>query len=266
MERVISFAYPHQTKSISVTGNQCEQDCAHCGGHYLKGMLPISAMEKSTATSFLISGGCRADGAVPIGEYVAQLKTLKQGRRYNLHVGLMAEEEIKKISTIADCVSFDFVGDDETIREVFGMERTVQDYSHCYTALRQQVKVMPHICIGLHGGQIRGEYRAVELLQELGVDALTFIIFRPTKGTRYENCLPPKMEEVVKLLGWAREQCPSIPIHLGCMRPGGNYRSEIDQWAVRIGIDTIVNPTPKAVELARELGLSILRREECCVL
>ena len=74
------------------------------------------------------------------------------------------------------------------------------------------------------------------------------------------------MDEVVKLLTWAREKFPHIPIHLGCMRPGGRYRSEIDQWAVKIGMDTIVNPTPKAVELAKELGRSIFCGEECCVL
>lgn len=266
MERVIRFAYPQYTKSISVTGNHCEQDCAHCGGHYLKGMLPISAMEGSSATSFLISGGCKADGTVPIDQYVEELKSVKQGRRYNLHVGLMEEKEIEKIAEIADCVSFDFVGDDETIKEVFGLERTVDDYIHCYQKLRKQVRVMPHICVGLHGGAIRGEYRALELLQELGVDALTFIIFTPTRGTRYKDCLPPNMDEVVKLLTWAREKFPHIPIHLGCMRPGGRYRSEIDQWAVKIGMDTIVNPTPKAVELAKELGRSIFRGEECCVL
>jgi uncharacterized radical SAM superfamily protein len=266
MEGVISFAYPHQTKSISVTGNHCQQDCAHCGGHYLKNMLPISAMEGSTATSFLISGGCDGEGKVPIGGHIAQLKTMKQGRRYNLHVGLLDAQEIEEIAEIADCVSFDFVGDDETIREVFGMQRTVQDYIVCYNALRARVKVMPHICIGLHGGQIKGEYQAMELLDQLGVEGLTFIIFIPTKGTRYANCSPPKMEEVVTLLTLAREKFPSIPLHLGCMRPGGNYRSEIDQWAVKIGMDTIVNPTPKAVALATELGLSILRREECCVL
>jgi len=266
MAKVICFAYPQNTKSISVTGNECEQDCAHCGGHYLKQMLPISAMQTSSATSFLISGGCQANGTVPIGAHIAELESLKQGRRYNLHVGLIEGAEIGEIAKIADCVSFDFVGDDETINEVFGIHRTVNDYVQCYTALRQQVKVMPHICIGLHGGEIRGEYRAVELLQEIGVDALTFIIFTPTRGTRYAECLPPQMEEVVKLLTWARQVCPSIPIHLGCMRPGGRYRSEIDQWAVKIGMDTIVNPTPKAVALAKELGMSIVRQEECCVL
>ncbi|MBC8016209.1 MAG: radical SAM protein [Sporomusaceae bacterium] len=265
MESVICFAYPKSTKSISVTEGHCEQDCAHCGGHYLKHMLPISAIEESNAASFLISGGCR-DGTVPISQHIAELKALKQGRRYNLHVGLVNEAEIAEIAEIADCISFDFVGDDETIREVFGIQRTVSDYVHCYTELRQQVKVMPHICIGLHGGEIRGEYRAVELLRELGMDGLTFIIFTPTRGTRYADCLPPNMEEVVTLLKWARQACPLVPIHLGCMRPGGRYRSEIDQWAVKIGIDTIVNPTPKAVALAKELGMSILRKEECCVL
>lgn len=269
MAGVIRFAYPNQTKSVSVTAAQCEQDCAHCGGHYLKHMLPISAMEASSAASFLISGGCEAGGKVPIAEHVAELKELKQlkqGRRYNLHVGLIEKEEIAKIAEIADCVSFDFVGDDETIREVFGIERTVQDYIHCYQALRQQVNVMPHICIGLHGGEIKGEYRAIELLQELGVDGLTFIIFTPTRGTRYAECSPPKIGEAVALLEKARKTFPSIPIHLGCMRPGGRYRSEIDQWAVKIGLDTIVNPAPKAVEMAKELGKSIRRSEECCVL
>lgn len=266
MERVIHFAYPRQTKSISVTGTDCQKQCAHCSGHYLKHMLPIAAIESSSATSFLISGGCKADGTVPISQHIAELKAVKQERRYNLHVGLIEGEEIDQIAEVADCVSFDFVGDDETIREVFGLEKRVSDYIRSYWELRKKVKVMPHICIGLHGGKIRGEYRAVEILKEMGIDNLTFIIFTPTRGTPYEHCLPPKMEEVVTLLQWVRNLCPSIPIHLGCMRPGGRYRSEIDEWAVKIGIDTIVNPTPKAVELAKTMGMSILQSEECCVL
>ncbi|WP_110955060.1 radical SAM protein [Anaerosinus massiliensis] len=266
MAGIICFSYPNQTKSVSVTAQECAQDCAHCGGHYLKQMLPISAIEASDAKSFLISGGCEAGGRVPIGAHMKELKAAKKGRRYNLHVGLINQKEIDQIAEIADFVSFDFVGDQETIREVFGLQKNVEDYMHCYQALRQKVNVMPHICIGLHGGEIKGEYKALELLQKLGMDGLTFIIFTPTRGTQYADRLPPKMEEVVKLLKWARRTCPEIPIHLGCMRPGGRYRNEIDQWAVKIGLDTIVNPTPKAVELAKTLGLTIHRSEECCVL
>ena len=101
----------------------------------------------------------------------------------------MNETEISQIAGIADCVSFDFVGDDQTIHEVFGLQRTVDDYTQCYQNLRKQVKVMPHICIGLHGGEIRGEYRAVEILQELGIDALTFIIFTPTRTAKNARTL-----------------------------------------------------------------------------
>ena len=173
---------------------------------------------------------------------------------------------LDEIAQIADCVSFDFVGDDETIRAVFGMERRVSDYVRCYKELRQKVKVMPHICIGLHGGEIRGEYQAVKLLQELGMDGLTFIIFTPTRGTPYADCLPPKIEEVVKLLQWTRQACPSIPIHLGCMRPGGTYRSELDKAAIEAGINGIVQPTAAALARARELGLTIKESWECCVL
>ncbi|HEY3425542.1 MAG TPA: radical SAM protein [Negativicutes bacterium] len=265
----ICFTYPYKTKAISVTGAGCQLNCAHCGGHYLKHMRPLAEIggtEDCLGTSWLVSGGCKADGAVPLLDHVAKLQSLKQDRRFNIHVGLPSDSEIDQIAAIADCISFDFVGDDATIREVFGTTHTVADYAHCYQALRRLSRVMPHICIGLHGGQIRGEYRAMELLSALGVDSLTFIIFTPTRGTCFADCLPPKITEVVELLTWARQKFPDIPLQLGCMRPGGRYRQEIDQYAVRLGMDTIVNPTPGAVALARELGLSVVQKEECCVL
>ncbi|MDD4601778.1 hypothetical protein SDC9_11480 [bioreactor metagenome] len=263
----IHFAYPLKTKPVSVTGTKCELNCAHCGGHYLKHMKPLAEVSGTDGSaSWLVSGGCRPDGGVPLTESIDRLAELKQGRRFNMHVGLVDEKEINSLATIADCVSFDFVGDNQTIKEVFGNGRTVQDYVDCYAALSRKVRVMPHICIGLAGGELRGEYKAMELLGELGVEALTFIIFIPTRGTRFADRKPPCLAEVAKLLSDARLKFPSIPLHLGCMRPGGRYREEIDNWAVRIGINTIVNPTPSAVRLAEKLGLAITRGEECCVL
>lgn len=265
----ICFVYPKQTQPVSVTGTVCELNCAHCGGHYLKHMQPLDAIAQAgvnTATSWLVSGGCRADGAVPVEGQLARLADLKQQRRYNLHVGLVSTAVIEQLSAVADCVSFDFVTDAATIREVFGHNRTPDDYIDCYQALRQRVKVMPHICIGLKGGQISGEYQALEYLQQLGAEALTFIIFMPTRGTRYADRQPPSLAETARLLSHARLMFPHLPLKLGCMRPGGRYREEIDKWAVRIGFDTIVNPVPAAVELARNLGLTLTRGEECCAL
>lgn len=263
----IHFAYPLKTKAVSVTGSKCELNCSHCGGHYLKHMTPLSEVTSAdNSTSWLVSGGCRPDGGVPLAESIDRLAEMKHERRFNMHVGLVTEEEIDNLARIADCVSFDFVGDDKTIEEVLGNGRKVQDYVECYKNLSRKVRVMPHICIGLAGGELRGEYKAMELLGELGVETLTFIIFMPTRGTQFADRKPPCIGEAAKLLSVARLKFPDIPLHLGCMRPGGRYREEIDKWSVRIGINTIVNPAPAAVRLAEKLGLVITRGEECCVL
>ncbi|EGO62059.1 hypothetical protein [Acetonema longum] len=265
----LCLAYPSETQTISVTGKGCELNCAHCGGVYLKGMKPLEDIISQggiSAASCLISGGCTKAGNVPIAAYADQLAAMKGDSRFNLHVGLVDDPDIAAIARLADKVSFDFVGDDQTIHEVFGLNRTVADYVACYRKLRNCCKVIPHICIGLHGGEIRGEYRALELLQELGADNLTFIIFTPTKGTRYADCSPPDLEAAVRVLAAARQLFPAAPLHLGCMRPGGRYRQAADEWAVRVGMNTIVNPVPAAVRLAQELGLSIVKQQECCAL
>jgi uncharacterized radical SAM superfamily protein len=265
----IKFSYPNETKAVSVTGGTCGLNCAHCGGHYLKGMKALQDIPEGdglTARSLLISGGCTAEGKVPIVEHIAQIAAMKQKMKYNVHVGLVDEEDIQQIAKVADKVSFDFIGDDATIKEVLGIDRTVSDYVACYQKLRKSCSVIPHVCIGLHGGEIRGEYQAIRHLKALGVDGITFIVFTPTKGTRFADCKPPPIEDVLNILVSARRELPALPIHLGCMRPGGTYRQELDLWAVRLGINGIVNPVSGAVRLAQNLGLVIERREECCVL
>lgn len=268
--KVVEFDFPVNTKVISVTGNQCELKCSHCNGHYLEKMIPIAdwqnALHQNT-TSCLISGGCDIRGKVPMLRYLPLIQEIKDSRRRtNLHVGLVDESEIEQISQAADVVSFDFVGDDDTIREVYGLDKTVEDYVRAYSSLREKVKVLPHVCIGLRGGRISGEYKALELLRELGADGLVFIVFAPTDGTLYADKKPPALEEVTRILCRARLDFPTVPIHLGCMRPKGRYRAELDQLALRCGVNKIVQPTPHTITLAGELGLEIKRGEECCVL
>lgn len=266
----IEFDIPVKTKAISVTGNHCELKCAHCNGHYLGQMADIKDWRAEIGpdtTSYLISGGCDKNGKVPILRHLPLLQKMKQSqRRTNLHVGLLDKDEIEQISKVADVVSFDFVGDDVTIKEVYGLDKKVVDYINVYQALQKKIKVIPHICIGLRGGQISGEYKALELLRELGPEGLVFIVLAPTEGTLWANKTPPAIDDVVQVLCQAREMFPKVPIHLGCMRPRGSYRSRLDYLAVRCGVNKIVQPTPDAIALAQELGLIIKRGEECCVL
>lgn len=266
----IEFDFPTNTKAVSVTGTECKLRCAHCNGHYLNSMLPIAEWRNRLAPnikSCLISGGCERDGRVPLTKYLPAIKEIRDSnRRTNLHVGLIDDDEIEQISQVADVVSFDFVGDNLTIKEVYALDKTVDDYIRVYSKLREKVRVLPHICIGLRGGQPSGEYAALKILKQLGADGLVFIVFSPTDGTKYADRQPPSLEDVTGILCKAREEFPDVPIHLGCMRPKGKYRLKLDELAVSCGVNKIVQPTWAAMELARNLNLKIYKGEECCVL
>ncbi len=261
----VGFDYPLRTLVVSLTGDRCDLDCAHCGGHYLEHMVPIWEADPQGATSCLISGGCDRQGRVPVAQHLELVERLRPGRVLNWHVGLIGSEEAEVIAPYADIVSFDFVGDEETIREVYGLDDVgVEAYVAAYELLRSQATVVPHITVGLRGGRLSGEYRALEMLQGLGADGLVFIVLIPTPGTRYAHREPPAPEEVAALLAEARVRFPTAPIHLGCMRPRGSYRDRLDPLAVLAGVNVIVSPSGRAVRLSQELGLCVDRREECC--
>lgn len=260
----IGFDYPLSTLVVSLTGGHCELDCAHCGGHYLKSMVPIWDADGRGATSCLISGGCDSRGRVPVTSHLDMVKRLRPGRIMNWHVGLIGHAEAEVIAPYVDIISFDFVADDQTVREVYGLEGGAEKYAATYQLLRSYATVLPHITVGLKGGRIAGEYRALDRLERLGLEALTFIVLIPTPGTRYAERKPPEVEDVADLLVEARLRFPTVPIHLGCMRPRREYRDRLDRLAVRAGVNVIVSPAKSAVKLARELGLEADRREECC--
>jgi len=260
----ITFVRPRRTLAVSLTGNQCALQCAHCGKHYLKHMASIEEANRTDASSYLISGGCDTLGRVPVTSHLAQVAQLRTGRRLNWHVGMIDQEQMLAIAPYVDVISFDFVGDTGTIREVYGLDYTVDNYVQTYAMLRRYARVIPHLTLGLRGGQFSGEYQALHTLQGLGVDALVVLVLIPTVGTRYANCSPPALEEVTGFLLEARRTLPDTPIYLGCMRPGGSYRSRLDELALRAGVNKIVNPTSSAVRLAEALGLSAQWENECC--
>ncbi|MGC9335039.1 MAG: radical SAM protein [Anaerolineae bacterium] len=262
----ITWSYPLDTAVLSLTGTRCALDCAHCGGHYLEGMRPIWDAEPDGSTSCLISGGCDLAGRVPVLAHLDRVRAWRRGRRTNWHVGFVSEAEMEAIAPLVDVISFDFVGDDATIHEVYGLDRTVADYVETYRLLRRFARTLPHITIGLRGGELGHEMRAFEMLQELGVDGLVILVLMPTPGTRYAERQPPAVEAVAGLLAEARLRFPRVPLYLGCMRPKGRYREELDPLAVKAGFNVIVNPSRAARAVGDELGLAARRQRECCVL
>ena len=262
----IQFDRPLSTLAVSVTGTACALRCAHCNGHYLASMRALSDPALARAQSLLISGGCDRQGRVPAATHLPEIVRVGAGKRLNWHVGLIEEDTARVIAPHASVISFDFVGDDHTIREVYGLERTVDDYVATYQMLRRHARVVPHVTVGLLGGQLSGERRALELLQGLGAEALVVIVFIPTPGTRYAHRPPPPADDVVDLLAEARVRFPDTPLFLGCMRPAGQYRDQLDPLAVQVGVNKIVNPSRTAVAAATALGLTVDWGEECCAL
>lgn len=265
----IEFSAPNRTLSVSVTGSSCELNCAHCNGAYLQKMATLKtalAGKKRREKSYLVSGGFDSRGKVPLLEKWAELEELAGRGPLNLHTGLVTEEEARRLAQIATVVSFDFMGDNETIKEVYGLSATVEDYLASYRHLQKYVSVIPHICLGLNGGVVRSEYQSLRYLQQEAVEAISMIIFRPTRGTAFENCEAPPVDEVAGFMATARLMFPRTPLYLGCMRPGGRYREVVDTYAIRSGFNKIVLPAPAARLKAEELGLEVSISEECCSL
>lgn len=263
----IGWVNPVRTAALSVTGAACALACAHCGGHYLEHMLPVQRwreLDASYVKSCLVSGGCDPCGRVPVADHLDVVGELASRWRLNLHLGLVSEEDVARIVPFSPVVSFDLAVDDRTIREVYGLDASGQEFLATYEMLRRHVRVVPHICIGIRGGRPSGEVEALRALAHLGADAIVFIVFTPTPGTRYAACSPPEPEEAARIIATARMMFPSTPIYLGCMRPRGSYREALDSLALRAGVNRIVSPSHRAREGARILGLVETWREECC--
>jgi len=62
----------------------------------------------------------------------------------------------------------------------------------------------------------------------------------------------------------ARAALPGIPLLLGCARPPGLARMEIDSYAVMAGLNGIAHPADGMVELAARLGREVRVTQSCC--
>ncbi|MHA1793601.1 MAG: radical SAM protein, partial [Promethearchaeota archaeon] len=180
--RKVKFYIPGKKfPSISITGYHCDLKCKHCNTKYLHGMIPAASPEllekqlfelfQSGANGALISGGSTKDGIVEMDDFYGVLKKVKDetNLKLNIHTGLLSLEHARMLKDSGvDAVSLDLVGDDETIKKIYGLDKTVEDY---IVVLRNLIsagftpdQIIPHICIGLLFGEIAGEYNVLEYL------------------------------------------------------------------------------------------------------
>jgi uncharacterized radical SAM superfamily protein len=270
---------PRRFASISVTGHGCALQCEHCRGRLLAGMRPAPDPEAllswgrqllaAGCEGVLISGGANADGAVPLRPHLPAIARLKDwGLQVIVHTGLLDRETAKGLKAAdVDQVLFDVVGNADTIRQVLHLDRTPDDYAETLALLRELgIPVAPHVIVGLHYGRLRGELAALEIVRRVGADVIVLVVLRPLPRTPMATVPSVDPETVGRLVAVARLENPTIPLTLGCARPAGPGKVEMERRAVRAGVNAVAYPDPETVRLAGELGLRTAFVERCCTL
>jgi len=269
---------PNAFPSISITGSSCALKCKHCNGKVLDTMVPAltpeqlfdvcAKLKNNGAVGCLISGGCLPDGSVPIDEFVDAIAKIKKklGLTVVTHTGVIDYSTAKKLKEAGvDAALIDIIGSDETIREVYRLNVSVEDYDRSLRAFHKSgIPFVPHVLVGLHYGELKGELEALKMISRYSPSAVISIAFMPIRGTPMEKVIPPEPEDISRILVSAKLLMPKIPIVLGCMRPKGEHRINTDMLAVRAGVNGIAFPVEEAIRLAESMNLETSFSSLCC--
>ena len=263
---------------VSVTGTKCRLNCDHCRGIILESMYQAQEPEllyklalrlkERGCRGLLVSGGAEINGSVPLTEFTPVMARLKRelGFKMAVHTGLVDEEMADALSEACiDSAMVDIIGSDETIRDVYHLKASVYDYEKSLRNLvDRNVKVSPHVVVGLHHGRVLGEYNALGIISRYDIASLVLVVLTPLCNTPMVEVIPPSIEEMRSIFAAARSMFPSTPILLGCARPGGKYRLQLDKLALDMGINGIAYPAEGVVQYASEKRLNPVFSEYCC--
>jgi uncharacterized radical SAM superfamily protein len=164
-----------------------------------------------------------------------------------------------------DAALIDVIGSDETIKEIYSLDITVDDYADSLKALNQsKIAFVPHVIVGLHHGRLKGELDALKMIRHYEPSAIVVIAFMPIHGTEMAKTKPPKPADIAKVTATARMMFPQTPLVLGCMRPKGRHRTETDILAIKAGVNAIAFPAEEAIDYAERQGYETVFSSLCC--
>jgi len=265
--------------SISVTGTACALSCEHCKMSVLKGMMALPYFDgslfdlcidlaKRGARGVLISGGSDKQGRVPLLHHIPDMIRIRRdlGLTIRAHVGLPDEETCEALAAVGiDGGMIDVIGHQDTIREIYHLDSTPAAYETALEHLaRYNVPTVPHIILGLHFGRMLGEWRALEMIARHTPKILVLVILMPLTGTPMAITRPPSLDEIGIFFETARKALPCTPVMLGCARPLGQIKFDIDRLAIDAGLNGIAYPAEGIVEYARQKRLTPNFINACC--
>ncbi|MCI0496712.1 MAG: hypothetical protein L0Z54_00220 [Thermoplasmata archaeon] len=251
-------------------GGECQLMCDHCRGEWLMPMRPAGdpdslldlgmALADRGGVGMLVSGGFDSDGRLPIGPFLPALRDISERTDLiiNVHTGLVDEREAGEIADAGIRIaSLDLIGSERTIREIYHLERVPGDLLASARRLMDAgLEVVPHITLGLHGGKLLGERRALGMAVDLSPRVLIV-------NALMDGPLPGMAGPPLDLMEETRGRF-SGRLVLGCMYPRGRGFPEA---AEAMGFDGAVGPGPGALEgccalAARDEWLGRLQRRD----
>jgi len=265
--------------AFSVTAGGCALMCDHCQAKILEPMVPATSPEMldrkvrdliatQDLRGFLLSGGSTRRNEIRYERFYPVIERLKHDFAYlkvALHSALLDERRARLMEAAGvDTAMMDVIGSQQTINDVYHLDRPVDDFEATLAALTATtMQVVPHIVIGLHYGRIVGEPRALDIVSRHPIHSLVLVVVMPfyaTPGT-FET---PRTEEVGRIFLEARARIPEREVLLGCARPPGMHRRVTDAYAVAAGLDGIAFPADGTLAVAHALGRPAVQEHACC--
>jgi uncharacterized radical SAM superfamily protein len=265
--------------AFSITAGGCALMCDHCEARILEPMIPAirpemldqkvrELIEKEDLQGFLLSGGSNKRNEIRYSRYYPVIEKLKRDfpfLRIAIHTALTDPAGAREMEGAGvDVAMLDIIGAQETIREVYHLDRPVDDFEATLEALcATSMQISPHIVIGLHYGRILGEANALDILSRHYTQALVLVVIMPFYA-RPGTFVTPDTNEVGRIFMQARQRLPDRHVLLGCARPPGMHKRVTDAYAVMAGLDGIAFPADGAVSVADVIGRPFHQAHACC--
>ena len=265
--------------AFSITAAGCALMCDHCEAKILEPMIPAikpemldrkvrHLIETEDLQGFLLSGGSNKRNEINYSRFYPVIEQLKRDfpqLRVAIHTALTDEKGAREMEASGvDVAMLDIIGAEETIRDVYHLDRPVDDFEATVEALcATSMQISPHIVIGLHYGRILGEENALDILSRHDTKALVLVVIMPFYA-RPGTFVTPDTRDVGRIFLEARRRLPDRQVLLGCARPPGMHKRVTDAYAVMAGLDGIAFPADGAVAVADMTGRPFHQAHACC--
>ncbi len=265
--------------AVSITGGECKLACDHCKAKILEPMIPARTPEAlwrvvneqiaGGAQGMLLTGGSNHRNEVEYDAFYPVIRRIKDAFpafRIAMHTALVDMDIARRMEASGiDAAMMDVIGAQDTISQVYHLRRSVADFERSLECLAATtMKVVPHIVIGLHYGRMLGEWNALEIVARHRPDALVLVVVMPFYAPETRPFATPDTRQVGRFFTDAREALPGMPLLLGCARPAGMAKAQIDAYAVMAGLNGIAHPADGMVELAMRLEREVRVTPACC--